>query len=152
MEDLANSQVYAMYVTAPSLGLGDRDYYLLNDKRNKDVRAAYTKLIEKDMQLAGYSKKDSKRIAANVLKIETLLADSTWTREQSRNIPAMYNPRSFSQLKEQYPAFPWDRFFIETMGIKAPETLIVANQVLPYRFLNFQENIAPHIVYLFLHP
>ncbi len=116
-----------MYVTAPSLGLGDRDYYLLNDKRNKDVRAAYTKLIEKDMQLAGYSKKDSKRIAANVLKIETLLADSTWTREQSRNIPAMYNPRSFSQLKEQYPAFPWDRFFIETMGIKAPETLIVAN-------------------------
>lgn len=127
MEDLANSQVYAMYVTAPSLGLGDRDYYLLNDKRNKDVRAAYTKLIEKDMQLAGYSKKDSKRIAANVLKIETLLADSTWTREQSRNIPAMYNPRSFSQLKEQYPAFPWDRFFIETMGIKAPETLIVAN-------------------------
>ena len=52
-----------MYVTAPSLGLGDRDYYLLNDKRNKDVRAAYTKLIEKDMQLAGYSKKDSKRIA-----------------------------------------------------------------------------------------
>ena len=38
----------------------------------------------------------------------------------------MYNPRSFSQLKEQYPAFPWDRF-IETMGIKAPETLIVAN-------------------------
>ncbi len=127
MEDLANSKVYAMYVTAPNLGLGDRDYYLLNDKRNKEVRAAYEKLIEKDMQLAGYSKKDSKRIAKNVLKIETLIADSTWTREQSRNIPAMYNPRSLAQLKEQYPAFPWDRFFIETMGIQTPEMLIVTN-------------------------
>lgn len=127
MEDLTNSNVYAMYVSGPGLGLGDRDYYLLNDKRNKDVRAAYLKLIEKDMQLAGYSKKDAKRIANNVLKIETLIADSTWTREQSRNIPAMYNPRSYAQVKDTYSAFPWDRFFVETMGFEAPEMLIVTN-------------------------
>ena len=125
MEDLANSNVYAMYVSSPGIGLGDRDYYLLNDKRNKDVRAAYRKLIETDMKLAGYSKKDAKRIADNVLKIETLIADSTWTREQSRNIPAMYNPRSFAQVKELYPAFPWDSFFQSTMGFEAPENLIV---------------------------
>ncbi len=124
-EDLANSQVYAMYVSGPSLGLGDRDYYLKNDKRNKDVRTAYEKLIETQMKLAGYSSKDSKRIAKNVLKIETLIADSTWTREESRNIPAMYNPRSVSQIKELYPNFPWDRFFIETMGIQTPESVIV---------------------------
>ncbi len=124
-EDLANSNVYAMYVAAPGLGLGDRDYYLLNDKRNKDVRSAYEKLIKTQMQNAGYSKKDASRIAKNVLKIETLIADSTWTREQSRNIPAMYNPRSIKQLKELYPAFPWDRFFIETMGIATPENVIV---------------------------
>lgn len=127
MEDLTNSKVYAMYVQGPGLGLGDRDYYLLNDKRNKDVRAAYQKLIETDMQLAGYSKKDSKRIAKNVLKIEKLIADSTWTKEQSRNIPAMYNPRTIAQIKEQYPAFPWDRIFIETMGIQTPENVIVTN-------------------------
>ncbi len=127
MEDLTNSNVYAMYVQGPGLGLGDRDYYLLNDKRNKDVRAAYLKLIQKDMQLAGYSKKDARRIADNVLKIETLISDSTWTREQSRNIPAMYNPRTYSQVKELYSAFPWDRLFLETMGFEAPETLIVTN-------------------------
>lgn len=127
MEDLANSNVYAMYVSAPSLGLGDRDYYLLSDKRNKDVRTAYAKLIEQQMQLAGYSKKDAKRISKNVLKIETLLADSTWTREQSRNLPAMYNLYSINQLKESFPAFPWDRFFIETMGIQTPETIIVTH-------------------------
>lgn len=126
-EDLANSQVYAMYVAGPGLGLGDRDYYLLNDKRNKDVRAAYEKLIRTQMQNAGYSKKDAARIAKNVLKIETLIADSTWTREQSRNIPAMYNLRTIAQLKDQYTAFPWDRFFIETMGINTPETVIVTN-------------------------
>ncbi len=125
MEDLANSNVYAMYVSAGNLGLGDRDYYLLSDKRNKDVRTAYEKLIEKDMILAGYSKKDAKRIVKNVMKIETLLADSTWTREESRNIPAMYNPRSIAQLKDMYPNLPWDRFFVETMGIETPENVIV---------------------------
>ena len=125
MENLANSKEYAMYVSGGGLSLGDRDYYLKDDKRNKDVREAYQKLIERQMMNAGYSKKDAKRIVKNVMKIETLIADSTWTREESRNIPAMYNPRSISQLKEMYPNLPWDRFFTETMGIETPEQVIV---------------------------
>lgn len=125
MENLANSKEYAMYVSGGGLSLGDRDYYLKNDKRNKDVRDAYQKLVERQMINAGYSKKDAKRIVKNVMKIETLLADSTWTREESRNIPAMYNPRSIAQLKEMYPNLPWDRFFIETMGIQTPDQVIV---------------------------
>lgn len=125
MENLANSKEYAMYVSGGGLTLGDRDYYLKDDKRNKDVRNAYQKLIERQMVNAGYAKKDAKRIVKNVMKVETLLADSTWTREESRNIPAMYNPRSFSRLKEMYPNIPWDRFFIETMDIESPEQVIV---------------------------
>ena len=124
-EDLANSKVYAMYVGGGGMGLGDRDYYLQNDKRNKEVREAYKKLIVKQMQNAGFKAKDAKRIMNNVMKIETALADSAWTREESRNIPAMYNPRSFAQLKQLYPSINWDRFFIETMGIPSPETVIV---------------------------
>lgn len=124
-EDMMNSSQYAMYAGAAPLQLGDRDYYLLNDKRNKDVRDAYSKLIVKSMQLAGYSKKDAQRIAKNVLKAETELAKVALTREESRNIPALYNPTSFSDLKAKYPNLPWDRFFIETMGIEAPETIIV---------------------------
>ena len=124
-EDLANSQVYAMYLGSNSLGLGDRDYYLLNDKRNKEVRAAYEKLIEKYMTLAGYSKKDAKRIVKSVLKIETALADSALTREESRNIPALYNPYSYEDVKATWSNLPLDRFFKETMDIDAPETIIV---------------------------
>lgn len=124
MEDLANSQVYSMYVGGGSLGMGDRDYYLLNDKRNKEVRNAYIKLIETEMQLAGYNKKDAKRIAKNVIKIETLLADSTWTREESRNIPAMYNPRTIEQIAVLYPNLPITGI-IEDMGINVPEMVIV---------------------------
>lgn len=125
MENMMNSNEYAMYVSGGSIGMGDRDYYLLNDKENTRIREAYKKLIVGQMRNAGYSKKDAERIMKNVMKIETALADSTWTREESRNIPAMYNPRSIDQLKELYPHINWDRFFIETMGIETPEQVIV---------------------------
>ncbi len=125
MEDLTNSNVYAMYVSGGGMGLGDRDYYLLNDERNKTVREAYQKLIVNQMQNAGYSKKNATRIMKNVMKVETALADSAWTREQSRNIPAMYNPYTIDQLKKEFPGMDWDRFFIETMEIPTPETVIV---------------------------
>lgn len=125
MEDMANSNEYAMYISGGGMSLGDRDYYLENDKRNKEVREAFKKLVVKQMQNAGYSKKDANRILKNVMKIETALADSAWTREQSRNIPAMYNPRTIDQVKQMYPAINWDRFFIETMDIATPEMVIV---------------------------
>ena len=128
MEDLANSSEYAMYIDAPGLGLGDRDYYLKDDKRNKEVREAYKKLIEQQMRNAGYSKKDAQRIVKNVMKIETLIADSTWTKEEQRNIPAIYNPMNYADVKAMYPAFPWERFFVETMGFEAPETVIVTTK------------------------
>ncbi len=127
MENLANSNEYAMYVSATGLGMGDRDYYLLNDTDNKKVREAYKKLIARQMQNAGYSKKDAARITKNVMKIETLLADSTWTREESRNIPAMYNPRSIAQLKADYPHVDWNNYFVKTMNIATPEVVIVTN-------------------------
>ena len=125
MENMMNSNEYAMYVSGGSIGMGDRDYYLLNDKEKTRIREAYKKLIVGQMRNAGYSKKDAERIMKNVMKIETALADSTWTREESRNIPAMYNPRSIDQLKELYPHINWDRFFIETMGIETPDQVIV---------------------------
>lgn len=125
MEDMADSNRYAMYVSGGSMGLGDRDYYLKNDKETLKVRNAYKKLIVDQMMNAGFKKKDAQRIMNNVLKIETAIADSALTREESRNIPAMYNPRTLDQLKADYPNVQWDRFFVETMEIETPQEFIL---------------------------
>lgn len=125
MEDFHNSSEYAMYVSPASLGMRDRDYYLKNDKENKKVREAYTKMIQTQMMNAGYSKKDASRIAKNVLKIETLLADSTWTKEQLRDLKAMDNLLPYSEVKAMYPNIQFDRIFSEAMGIEAPENIYV---------------------------
>lgn len=125
MEDLNDSKVYAMYISGGGMGLGDRDYYLKDTPRETEVREAYKTLIAAQMRNAGYNDEDAARIVANVMKVETALADSAWTREQSRNIPAMNNPRTFAQLKEMFPNINWDRFFVETMGIESPSKVIV---------------------------
>lgn len=124
-EDIHNSAEYAMYLGGAPLTLGDRDYYLANDKENKKIREAYVKLIETQMQNSGYSKKDAKRIANNVMKVETLIADSTWTREKSRDLTAIDNLMTIEEVKSRYPNLPIDRLFIETMGIDTPATLYV---------------------------
>ena len=39
----------------------------------------------------------------------------------------MYNPCTIAQVKAEYPAVNWDRFFVETMGIQTPDTIIVTD-------------------------
>lgn len=125
MEDMNNSSEYAMYIDGGGMSLGDRDYYLENDERNSAVRNAYKQLIVAQMQNAGYSEADANRIMKNVLKLEASLAEKAWTREESRDITRMNNPRTLDQIKEMYPQVNWDEFFPATMGFAAPEQVIV---------------------------
>lgn len=125
MGNVMNSNEYAMYMSGGGLGLGDRDYYLLEDERNTEVREAYKTLITRQMQNAGYTEDAAVRIMGNVIEIESLLAEKAWTREQNRNIPAMYNPRTLDQLQEMYPQLDWRTFFRASMGIEAPESVVV---------------------------
>lgn len=128
MENMVNSDEYAMYLSGGSMGLGDRDYYLLDDERNTEVREAYKKLIATQMQNAGFSADTADRIMNTVMKIETAMARDAKTREESRDIQAMYNPMVFAEVKKNYPSVPWDRFFVETMDITTPiDTIIVTD-------------------------
>lgn len=124
-EDLNNSSQYAMYVSGGGLSLGDRDYYLSTDAENVKVRKALEKLIVRQMVNAGYSKKAARRIMKNVMKVETAIAQETWTREESRNLPAMNNVRSIDELAAMYPDVNWPEFFSKTMGIDSVPTVIV---------------------------
>ncbi|WP_290453180.1 M13 family metallopeptidase [uncultured Muribaculum sp.] len=142
MEDLADSKVYAMYVSGGGMGLGDRDYYLLDDARNKKVREAYQKLIVSQLKNAGYKNKDANRVMKNVMKIETALADSAWTREQSRNIPAMYNPYTLADLQKTYPSVDWKSFFPKTMEIDAPNRVIVTEPSAVSQAMNLMASLT----------
>ena len=111
MADLMNSDQNLLYLTAGSLGMGDRDYYLENDENTVKVRNAYLSYLEKLFTLSGRKAKDAKKIAKNILGIETELAKVAMTREESRDYSKQYNIRTVAQLKADYPNFDWESYF-----------------------------------------
>ncbi len=124
MADLANSDVNIVYASQASIRMGDRDYYLENDENSTRIRNAYVNYIETIMTLAGYKKKDAKRAAKNILKIETEIAKATMTREESRDISKMYNIYPIDKLKTEYPNIDWDNFF-NTLQLKGVDKVCV---------------------------
>lgn len=122
--DMMDSRVNAMYWGQGGLGLGDRDYYIENTQREKDVRAAYEKYLKTIASLAGYNSKEQKRLVKNVMEIETALAKAAMSREEMRNPAAGYNPMTMAQLAEKYPNVDFRRYFAK-QGVDGVETLIV---------------------------
>ena len=82
--DDKNSSMNIVHIYQSGIGMGDRDYYLLQNEHSQNLRAAYIKLMETQFQNTGYSEADAKKAAANVMKIETELAGAHVTKEMRR--------------------------------------------------------------------
>ena len=92
--DLVNSDMQVLYLSQGGLGMGDRDYYLKDE--NAQLKAGYVAYLEKILTLAGVE--GAKEIAEGDMKVEDFIAEASWTREQNRDMTAIYNPMSTEQL------------------------------------------------------
>lgn len=118
MADLMDSNTNIMYVSLAGLGLGDRDYYLESDENTLKIRNAYEKYVATVMELAGFDKEAAQAAVKDVMKIETAIAQVTYTREESRDIARQYNIRTMEQLKTEFPDIDWSAYFA---GIGLPD-------------------------------
>ena len=101
------------------LGLGDRDYYLLDEGNNKNIRKGYVELIEKEFAMAGYDKMSGKKadkLAQTVMAFETRLAKAMNTKLENRNPQATFNRFTVDSANAVYPNIDWKGYF-ETMNI-----------------------------------
>ena len=122
--DLMNSNENALYFMEVGLGLRERDYYIENDSNSVNIRNAYVDFVNKMFTLSGYEATRAEEATANVMKIETALAQVAMTREEQRDIAGQYNPRTVKQLKKDYPTIEWD-LLIESLGLENVENVIV---------------------------
>lgn len=122
--DLANSAINTMYLSAGSMSLPDRDYYLKTDADSKKIQQKYNEYLVKMFMLAGYKKKDAQRAAKTIYNIEYRFAEASMTRAEQRDISKLYNIRTIDQLQADYPAINWARYF-ELMGVKNISTVIL---------------------------
>ena len=101
------------------LGLGDRDYYLLDEGNNKNIRAGYVALMTKEFAMAGYDKMSGKRadkLAQTVMTFETRLAKAMNTKLQNRDPQATFNRYTVEEAAAFAPNIDWKGYF-QTMGI-----------------------------------
>ena len=105
-----SDQVIAMTYQG-GLGLPDRDYYLSDDARSKEILSAYLKHVAKMFVLAGSSPELAEKDAATVVKIETELAKLSSTRLQLRDPNANYNKTDLAGLQKMAPGMDWKAYF-----------------------------------------
>jgi endothelin-converting enzyme/putative endopeptidase len=94
-------------ISIRGLGLPDRDYYLRNEPRYKEIREKYIAHVETMFKLAGYSEVQAKEATDAVLKIETKLAEARLSRVELREPKNTDHPMQFSELAATYPGFDW---------------------------------------------
>ena len=120
MQDAKNSTRYLGALNQGGLGLPDRDYYLADDARTKDIRAKYETHVAKMFELAGDPADLAKVRARVVLDLETRMAKAAWTRVELRNPQKTYNKRTLAQLEQEAPGFDWAAYF-KARGAKIDE-------------------------------
>lgn len=111
--DDMNSSLNIAHLYQSGIGMGDRDYYLLQDEHTKMVRGEYEKLIKTQFKNAGFSDADAERAAMNILKVETKLAEAHFTREMRRQPELNYHKLTVSDLNSKVAPFEWDYYFNE---------------------------------------
>jgi predicted metalloendopeptidase len=106
------------------LGLPDRDYYVKDDSKSKELREKYVAHVEKTMKLAGWSDKDAKAATADVMRIETELAKASKTRVERREPTTMYNRLDRPGVEHAAPRFVWGEYF-KSVGMPAVQAITV---------------------------
>lgn len=116
--DSKNSEMNIAELSQGGLGLADRDYYLDEDARSKEIRAEYVKHIERMLDLAGY-KDHSKSWAQEIMTLETRLAKASRTRIELRDPESNYNKMKLDGIQKLSPNINWSAYF-KAIGLADP--------------------------------
>lgn len=122
--DLKNSKVMATYISQGGLGLPDRDYYINQDSRSKEIRELYLIHVARMLKMLGDDEESAKAQAQRIMNIETRLAEASMTQVEQRNIPSLYNKMSLNELSQIVPSIDWKKY-LSDMGVNNIDTLIV---------------------------
>ncbi|GAB6010854.1 M13 family metallopeptidase [Viscerimonas tarda] len=115
--DDKNSSKNIAHLYQDGLGLGERDYYIEDDPKAKEIREQYTRLIVNQFRNVGYADADAKKVAQAVLKVETALANAHFEKEKTRIPELNYHKFKINQLNDSVAGFQWNAFF-EAVGAK----------------------------------
>jgi predicted metalloendopeptidase len=123
-QDARDSTKYVFDLGQDGLGMPDRDYYLLNDPKLKQIRAQYAAHIEKMLTLAG--DKRAAKDAKDVFAVETALARVQWTKVENRDPVKTYNKVPFAKLAALAPGYDWKAYLGDSGVAEKIDYLVIS--------------------------
>lgn len=147
--DPMSSREYLVQTYQGGIAMGQRDYYLEEDKSIVDIRNKYKEHVTKMFQLTGFTSEAAQKNMEAVLKIETRLAKAAYTNEELRNPRGNYNKMSIEELQKLIPEINWNEFFtsygvkdLKEINISQKESIVEVGKIIA------SEPIADQIAYL----
>jgi putative endopeptidase len=125
LQDFKDSKQVIVAAGQGGLGMPDRQYYLDDDDRSKQLRAGYVQHVTNMFKLLGDAAATSAAEAAVVVNMETSLAKAATKREDLRDPAANYHMLTLGQLAELTPHLSWPEFF-DQIGAPSVEEVDVA--------------------------
>lgn len=153
-EDFADATRVIGEIGQKGLGLPDRDYYLKDDARSKELRAAYVDLVAALLVEARHKPAAAKTEAAAILALETELARVSKDRVLLRDPKSIYNKIDRAGVKKAMPHFEWDAFFkalghdrLDDITVASPEYLVGLDaQIIKTPFALWRSYLTAHLM------
>lgn len=136
-QDQKQSDQYITGASQAGLGLPDRDYYLKDDVRSKELLQQYQAFIAKLWTLAGFD--NAEQVAEDIVALEKQIAAAQWSRVQNRDRNATYNKLTLAELSKLAPGFNWQAF-LTAAGLGNINELVVRQPTYFTAFAKLQAN------------
>jgi len=109
--DIMDSRQNLVQLYQGGISLGEKEYYLDTDEATVAIREAYKKHIVKMFCLAGFDEAAATKKMEAVMKIETAIADKSYSATEQRDPAANYHKMTVEELKADFKGIDWDTYF-----------------------------------------
>ncbi|MCW5802601.1 MAG: M13 family metallopeptidase [Deltaproteobacteria bacterium] len=121
-QDFDDPSRYSAFLLQGGLAMPDRDYYLDASPRMVKIREDYTKHVAALLALAGIP--DAPAKAARIVALETKIAKTHATREQTSVVKDGNNHWAVKDLATKAPGLDWDAFLAAAGLDKEPHLVM----------------------------
>ena len=150
--DIMDSKQNLVQIYQGGISLGEKEYYLDTDEATTHIREAYKKHIVNMFKLAGLDEAAATKKMEAVMKIETAIAEKSYSAVEQRDPAANYHKMTIDELQNEFRGIDWKNYFailgindLKELSVSQPEPLAEVSRIVS------EEPIEDIIAYLEWH-
>ena len=128
--DIMDSKQNLVQIYQGGIALGEKEYYFDTDEATTNIREAYKKHIVNMFRLAGLDEKAAEKKMKAVMKLETAIAEKSYSAVEQRNPAANYHKMTLAEMQNEFKGIDWNEYFtilgfngLEELSVSQPEPL-----------------------------